>query len=349
MAVIGSLAVNIVAKTDQLINGLLKGRNALAKFTSGMSVLGSSLAGIGIARITASFEGLGSTLHDLSVSTGMSVEKLSFLKYAADQSGASIDSITKAAKELLDKGFDPNNFENVAASIAAIADPVQRAKAAIDIFGKKAALGLLPLINDLPALRQRFDELGGTFTGKMASAADAMGDSFGDAKLAIQGVVNTAMNELAPTIITISNLIAENLGGVREWIDNHQVLVTSIAAVVVGLTAAIPVLYGINTAIGVLTVSMKGLAIASAFLMKNPLIAAIVGVGLLGAAAYKVVAKASEMPAKNTAATAPAAAAAPGTYADPIQAQQLEELRGIRKSSEKPKGNFFQVGTLGMA
>lgn len=286
MATIGSLAVNIVAKTDKFLSGLNNARNMLGKFRTGIT-LASSLVSAGIGGMLRKFESTGSQLNDLSAATGIAVENLSFLKYAAEQSGAGIEAITKASRELQAKGIDPNQFIEIATAISKIENPTTRALMAFQKFGKKGGAALLPMLKDLPKLQQRFNQLGGGFTGKMAVAADALGDSFGDLKLSLASIGNEISMHIAPLVQQLSDYIAENTGSIKAWIESHGPLIQSFAIVVATLSTAIPVLYGINTAIGVLATTLKGLQLVSALLAKNPVILALLSLGIAGAVIYK--------------------------------------------------------------
>lgn len=231
MAVIGSLAVNLVANTDKFIRGLANAQLKLGQFSTKIGIAGAAVSAA-IGGMFYKFEQTGSQLHDLSVATGIGVEQLSFLKYAAEQSGSGLEALSKAAKELQKQGIDPQNFERIAASLAAIEDPTERAQKTFEIFTKRAGGALLPMLKDLPMLKKRFEDLGGSFTGKMADAADALGDSWGDLKLALLNITNQLAFALTPAVTALSGWIAENGKAIRDWVAEHSKLV----AVLVGVT-----------------------------------------------------------------------------------------------------------------
>lgn len=218
------------------------------------------------AAVTASFGGMlklfdstGSELKDMSAATGISVENLSFLKYAAEQSSTSLGTITKAAKNLLQKGINPDQFLNIASSIAAVKDPTERAQAAFEVFGKKAGFAILPLLEDLPALKTRFEQLGGSFTDKMAKAADALGDSLGDLKLGLSNLTFAIAQQLAPAVTQFNNFVAEHMTSIRAWIAENGTLVKAIAFTAFGITVVTPIIYAMDKAVKVLTTSFTAL------------------------------------------------------------------------------------------
>lgn len=231
------------------------------------------------------FDSAGSQLNDMSTATGISVENLSFLKYAAEQSSTSIESIAKAAKFMQKNGIDPNQFEKIASSIAKITDPTQRAQAAMAQFGSRGGATLLPMIDSLAELRQRFEQLGGGFTEAMAKRADALGDSMGDLKLVLGNLSMVLADQLAPAVMRITNFIAENSQSIRKWIEEHGTLVKAIGLVAFTLTTVTPILWTINTVVTTLTASIKGLTTAAMLAGNVPMLSKLLKVaGPLGTA-----------------------------------------------------------------
>lgn len=268
MAVIGSMSVNIVAITDKFMAGINKARGAMGKFGAGATSLTgilSSLAGAGaVGAMLHKFDEAGSTLHDMANRTGVTVENLSALKYAADQSGSSIGALSTAFRIMQKNGIDPNTFFQVAAGIAAIKDPTERAQAALKILGKRGT-ELLPMINELPQLRAEFERLGGGVTAQMAQKADALGDSWGKLRVAMGNVANHIAATLAPTITRLNEYIAENVKSVVEWVDKHSLLITWIGAAALAMGPLTAAAWSFNTAIIAITTSLAALkAVASA-------------------------------------------------------------------------------------
>jgi hypothetical protein len=221
VATIGSLAVNIVATTDKFIAGIHNAQGVLAGFVKKTSLAGAAVTAA-FAGMLKKFESAGSQLFDLSKSTGLSVEKLSFLKFAAEQSGTSLSVMTKAARELQKDGIDPNKFEDIARSIAGITDPTKRAQAAFEAFGIRSGQALLPMLKDIPELQKRFQSLGGEFTTKMATAADSLGDSMGELRLVLSNIGHTIAAEVAPVVTDLTKFITDNVGHSCPGALRHQ-------------------------------------------------------------------------------------------------------------------------------
>lgn len=286
MATIGSLSVNIVATTDKFISGLNSARGRLNKFVKDIgginTAIGGLFGGATIKSLFTGFEEAGSQLHDLAMATGVSVENLSRWKFAADQSGTSVEALTKAFKSLVQHGIDPNQLDDFAKRIAAIENPTQRAQFALKYLGK-AGMELLPMINDLPELSSQFDKLGG-FTTDMANSADELGDSWGRLKLALSNVRNHIAYSLSPSIEGLSDFIAEHGKAVTGWIDRNQSLVNTLLLVSFVLVAMPPLIYIVSTAVDVLTASVTALNFALTLLAKNPfgLVASLVALFVAG-------------------------------------------------------------------
>ena len=241
---------------------------------------GLIIGGIGAA-ITAplavavnSFINVGSALKDMSDRTGASVESLSELKFAAEQSGTSLGVVERAMVQMVKNGLDPRQFDEIAARIAAIEDPAERARAAIEAFGK-AGPQLLPLLKDLQDLRAEARLLGVTMSSEAAANAEVLGDALDKVKLvAISGgaAIGAA---LAPQLTRLSEGLATALGVAVRFVSENENL-----TVIAGTTGA--ALLGLGTVMNVVAVAARGLAtavrlvgVALTFLAAHPVVAAI--------------------------------------------------------------------------
>ncbi len=139
----------------------------------------------------------GGVLVDTAAKTGIGVEALQELKYAAEQSGGSLEGVTKAVgimqkgivagdadfaklglnlQELKDKSPE-DAFVATATAIGNLENPTERAAAAMGVFGKAGA-DLLPMIESgLVASMERARELGFVMSTETAQAADQLGDT----------------------------------------------------------------------------------------------------------------------------------------------------------------------------
>lgn len=228
---------------------------------------GLALAGplAGAAKI---FADMGDELAKASTRTGVSVEQLSRLKYAADQSGSSLEGLEnglkkmaktivaagdgnpEAVESLRDIGLSVNDlaklspdeqFVSIANAISQIPNPTNRAAAAMKIFGKNGT-ELLPLMVDgakgINALIEQANKLGLVMSTEDAKAAEEFGDRMSDLWAVAKSVAFTIGGAVAPVIRIAAIQLAAAGKVIKEFVQEHRGLVIGVAAVAVGLLAA---------------------------------------------------------------------------------------------------------------
>ncbi|HYD83788.1 MAG TPA: hypothetical protein VEA63_07035 [Opitutus sp.] len=226
-----------VGRTMQ--NAFAIGATAIAAGTA------AAAAGAGaVLNLANSYAEAGSQIFDLSQRTGFSTEALSEWKYAADQSGASIEGLEvgirrmsstvvdagnglDSAKDILKglgvsvselNGLQPEQiFNRMVAALASVDDETTRAALATDLFGRSGTQ-LLPLLADgtegLEALKQEAREAGVVFSQDAAAAADAFGDDMLRLEREIQGVKYQIASELLPALTPM-------IDEFQSWIDQN--------------------------------------------------------------------------------------------------------------------------------
>jgi hypothetical protein len=211
------------------------------------SVVGVATAvGVGLFKLADSAAEYGSRLHDASQQTGVTVETLSALKYAAEQSGSSFESITgsvakfsellgeakegndKALATLKEYGVTATETEQALAqaikTIAEMTDHDKQAAAAKALFRERTA-EILPVIQsfdgDLAGLNKRLAEMGLLMSGSDAAAADAFGDQMDDLTRSLHQVGLTIGKELIPVFkdmaTDVTSWLQKNQGEVKSW------------------------------------------------------------------------------------------------------------------------------------
>jgi hypothetical protein len=248
----GRAFLRLYTEDKEFRRGIDNALRRVQNFGRSLAAIGARIGAAGAA-MTAPFAAslkvfadTGSQLHDLSQRTGISVRSLSELKFAAEQSGASLEAIAMAARNMQQNGLDPRTFDEVAARIAAIQDPTQRAQAAFQAFGKTAGSELLPVLTDLESLRQKARDLGLTMSDEAAAKADALGDAMGALKSSVRAVVSAIGEALAPELTRLTDRLTMNTGKIVEWIGENKNLVVSLGAV----AAAVTVLGGSLAVVG---------------------------------------------------------------------------------------------------
>lgn len=252
MASIGDLVVNLTADSTKMNAALASAQKQLMTF-------GAAVAAAAGAAVTR-FMQVGSSLDDMSQRTGVSVEALSSLSFAAQMSDTSLESLqgsiikmtrligeaqtgsTAASAALRGIGISVRDlqglsadeqFKRIADRIAGIEDPALRVKAAMDVFGKSAG-EILPLLlqgsSGIEAFQDEARRTGQVLDGETAAAAAKAADAI---DLLLRVVDATAVKigaMFAPALTAI-------VDGFARFIGHNQQLIKVLASAAVGLAA----------------------------------------------------------------------------------------------------------------
>lgn len=386
----GKAFVEVNAK-DGLAAGLRSAQSRLTKFAGFAKEVGASLVGIGagafapLAAAGKVFASMGDAMAKASTRTGITVESLSTLAYAAEQSGTSFEGLETGIKKMqkaigdaaggsaeaqqtlaalgltvgdLAKLSPDQQFLAIAEQISKVADPTQRAAVAMSVFGKSGT-ELIPLVAEgaagIEKLRQAGRDLGLQMSGADAKAAEEFGDRMDDLwKVLKMGVFNIGAG-LAPALRSLTVAITETSLRVSSWVNAHRELVASLGSVILktaawaaGIGAVLVVLAKVAGVVAGTIGAVLKLNAAMVFLAANP---AVLGLTALAVAAGLVaiaIAKASLYTADL--ATALGAAMAKGDEArgvDELRAQRLAQLaKQTRLSADETKEAADLTGTL---
>ncbi len=247
--------------------------------TAGLAGVGAALlavtaaavnAGVALFDLTKSASDFGSEIFDASKKTGLHAETLSAMKFAADQSGASLDEITggiakfsktvgeaadgseKAAKKLEEFGLTPQEAINdLDGALAKVFKKIQDAPPGIErmtlaqkAFGKSGA-DLLPFIDsfngDLEQLVKHAKALGVTLDDDAARAADEFGDSLDTLNAQLAGVGREIAGVLMPTMTRFfqmwSEQLAANSDDLQAWSDRARMHILGVEQILDGFAA----------------------------------------------------------------------------------------------------------------
>lgn len=263
----GKAFVKLLVDNKDFAKGVDGSLRKLNDFSRSALKLGAAISGMGAA-ITAPMLAMvhsvveaGSSMKLMSERTGLTVASLAELRYAAEQSGATIEDVQRALLMGAKKGFDPKQFDQIAASLAAIEEHGKRAEEAFKIFGKGAG-AILPMLENLQKLRQEANDLGLVMSEKTAAAAHKLHNAWNTLGRVMGGVKGAIGAALIPTIQKMVELSIRAAIVVRDFVRQHKELV--IAAFKVG--AALTIAGAAITAVAAVT------ALAAAVL--NPVTAA---------------------------------------------------------------------------
>jgi len=234
--------------------------------------LGAALAGAFVGS-TVNFASTADALSELSVKTGIGVEELQRLQYAARVSGSDLGGLEVAVKKMQQAVYSSSDafaelglnidqlklmdtsqqFDAIMRALAAIPNAGTRAALAVKIFGKSGT-DMLPMLENGAAgferLKQKADELGIVFSEKTVKAAADLNDKLDTLKM----VFGAAINKIAQTdaFKNLVDWLIKVIGHIGEWIDKNPQLVRVLAEAGAGILAV--------------GLALKGAAIAMAIL-----------------------------------------------------------------------------------
>lgn len=322
----GSAYVEAFLKDNKLIRGLEGLRRRFSAFGGMMMGVGGKAAAAGtllatpILAAVSNFASTGDALNKMSQRTGVSVETLSELAYAAGQSGSSLEELgvgmkgmakftdavaggsQEAAKQLDDLGISAKEFmasspekrfEMLADGIDSIADPQLKAAAAMTVFGKVGE-GMLPMLEGgteaIAGLRKEAQSLGKTVTKEQAEAATRLGDAWDRVKAAAMSAVFAVGGALAPTLEMVAGHLKSVAVNIGNFVRNNLALVRILGGVVVGLFAASAASFIFGGVLKVLSFTLSlvsaGVSILATALSLLPLLLSPIGIVVAAIAGF---------------------------------------------------------------
>ncbi|MCL4848096.1 MAG: hypothetical protein KJ066_16260 [Acidobacteria bacterium] len=204
------------------------------------------VATFSVAALTAairSYARFGSELTDLAAKTGMTVEGVQRLKFAAEQSGVTFAQVSSASAQLAhrlmgdDKSvhaayrrlgldvealtrLDPEQlFVRVADAVGQIENPTERAHVAMTVFGRSGA-ELLPLLTaNVGELTARAERLGLVLSADAVQAAGELANNLDALKTAGQVVLGQVLQPLMPLLIEVTGALTKT-GAAVTWLQD---------------------------------------------------------------------------------------------------------------------------------
>lgn len=217
--------------------------------TRGVGFWGSrasiAIAGIGVAGVAAGgamlalankVSAAGEEIYDASLRTGVATEKLSALKFAAEQSGTTLGAVELAMKRLsvaANSAGDGNKaaadkfkelgvevvgadgklrnvsdiFDDVTSALSTMTDTTKKTALAVELFGRSGN-EMLPMLDGgkegIKALEAEARKLGLTWDTEGAKKADAYGDAVGSLKGAMGGLEKEIGELLIPALTSLA-------------------------------------------------------------------------------------------------------------------------------------------------
>jgi hypothetical protein len=244
---VGALNVSLDLNSGKFVSGLKGAKAEAAGFAKSLSSMSAAGAAVGVA-LTGAAVALGASIKsaldradEMSKAAqkfGVPIDQLSKLKYAADLSDVSMESLgvglkklsvgmvdlaegggKGAAGALKSLGVSATDAQgrlrptadvlvDIAGKFAGMADGAQKTALAVAIFGKSGA-DLIPLLNSgkdgLAALNAEAERLGLVLDQKTGTAAEAFNDNLTRLHAAQEGVSTQLATRLAPALVGITN------------------------------------------------------------------------------------------------------------------------------------------------
>ena len=270
----GAAYVELFADTSPLSRGLRAAEISVRKWGQSVSAMGRQMMGIGTAIVgpllgaAKYFSIYGDNIAKMSKRTGVGVESLSALGFAAEQSGSSLETVEKGIRKMQQSILDANmglktttdvfamlgvsaasfagmkpeeQFRLLADRISQIEDPSKRAAIAMKIFGRSGT-ALLPLFEKgaagLDELMNEAKQLGLVLSNEDAASAEELNDALNRMWRTIKMSFSNIGAAVAPIITDLSNKIAVIVGKISNWIKENRGLFQTALFVGAGLIAA---------------------------------------------------------------------------------------------------------------
>ncbi len=243
---------------------------------------GGAITGAMYGMVKASAD-YGETLNKVSIQTGITTEKLSALKYMAEQEETSFDALTVGLKKMSVTAVqNAAAFEGIGVKVkesngamrpmndilldaakrfAGMSDETKRTALEVEIFGRSGSdLNELLLRlgkEGLDPSTQKVRQLGLEMSGNAAKAADDFNDSVTEIEGALLGVANAVAGALLPSLTDNTKSLRDAIEGVKDFVSANEDLTKAIALTGIALTGAGGLLLGLA---GVVTIYPKVVA-----------------------------------------------------------------------------------------
>lgn len=200
---LGSLVLELSANVARLEGDLRRGADAAGRelgrigraanrVRTLIGGIGIGISVVGIQRFAKAATDMADEMHTVSKRTGIAVEQLSALRFAAEQSGASFEALKPGLvffeKTLAAAGISGQETVSMllglADQLAATEDPAKKLELAMLAFGRSAGPQMVEFLTQgseaIKAQMQAAQESGRVLSGEAAAAADELNDALGN-------------------------------------------------------------------------------------------------------------------------------------------------------------------------
>lgn len=294
---LSNLFVTLGLDANPFVSGIKAAQQEAREFEKGLRPIKQALIDVGAplvavgGAVTAAFIGMskqaanyGDAIRDASIRTGISTETLSGLKFAAEQTGTSFESINtglirmsrnalaasegtgQAARAFETLGVSVKDSAgqlrsqdaillDVAEAFSKMEDGTRKAALAQQLFGRGGAQ-MIEFLNQgeegLLAFQQRARELGLEILPGAATAADKFNDSLNELQNAQLGLSNTIGQILLPGLTRVVDVITGVVVEFRKFAAEHPELIRVVAILAGTLLGAGGLLVGLAGVLAIL-------------------------------------------------------------------------------------------------
>tara|TARA_R110000824_G_scaffold290297_1_gene478782 strand:- start:129 stop:2264 length:2136 start_codon:yes stop_codon:yes gene_type:complete len=272
---------------DQTAAGVKSATSNIARLSAGVTAAAAPMAilSAAVGGAVLQFAKMGDEVEKMSRRTGFSVESLSELQFAAQQTGTSIQGlelgIRRMQKNLLDAerglstsvdGFDRLNlsvqdlitlspeeqFDKILLALADLPSEYEKVALAQDLFGR-AGTQLIPMMDagaeGIARLRQEARDLGIVFDAETAAKAARMTDAMNSAKQSVNALAIDIGSTVEPAVTALALGFSKLPGPLRAAAAATAIFFVAMRAGIISLRTAL-----ISTGIGAFIVSLTLLA-----------------------------------------------------------------------------------------
>lgn len=316
-AIVGALRAVLSLESAAFQKGLTAAQRSLKDFDKrakaiggGMQKIGAALsvAGAGIAAAMRANINHADDMSKAAQKFGVPTEQLSRLKYAADLSDVSLETlgqslgrlskamvgspetITELGVALQDASGQMRGADAVLADLsdifAGMPDGAEKTALAIRMFGRSGA-EMIPLLNSgssaLRELGAEADAMGVTISTRAGKSAEAFNDTLTRIGAGLRGLGMKITEAALPTLQALADKIAAATRWFADLSPEMQQFLAKIAMITIVAGPAILALGTVVSSLGTVAVALKALA---ALALANPIGLAITAIAAGAAAIY---------------------------------------------------------------
>jgi len=291
MPTISELVVKITGDTKGLTSSLTDSQKKLASFAVGATAATAAVVAVGkaVAKAVGEFASYGDMIDKASQKTGMSTDSFQEWKHVAELSGTSAETLTTSIG-VMTRGLETNEetfrslgveirntdgsfkstnqiFDETVNKLADMGESTERDRISLQLFGR-GAQALNPIFNSgsasIAAMKKEAHDLGLVMKNETVKNAATLSDNVQNLKDAFTAAKNNIVAELAPAIISITKLLAEQIQKTIAAKEAREQLTRVERGEVLTATERVSALQGAREELKRITYEIKSLSIPAA-------------------------------------------------------------------------------------